>query len=56
MTSPSPAAAPAPRPHPAAGPDVGLPLSVWVTAQQDARTQRHPALAPPAIESAAITR
>ena len=55
---------PAPRPRPAAGPD--LRLSVWPTAQRDARTQRrgrylpdstaHPAKMLPAIAATAITR
>ena len=54
----------APRPRPAAGPD--LRLSVWPTAQRDARTQRrgrylpestaHPAKMLPAIAATAITR
>jgi modification methylase len=49
-----------------AGPDGGPPLSVWVTAQRDARTQRrgryapesmaHPGKMLPAIAAAAITR
>ena len=67
MTSPHPAPAPGPgssRPRPAPVPDP--PLSVWVTAQQDARTQRrgrylpesmaHPAKMLPAIAATAITR
>ena len=55
---------PAPRPRPAAGPD--LRLSVWPTAQRDARAQRrgrylpestaHPAKMLPAIAATAITR
>jgi modification methylase len=64
MTSahPVPAARPALRPVP----DPGLELSVWATAQQDARTQRrgryvpestaHPAKMLPAIAATAITR
>src|SRR6266542_2524063 len=67
MTSPHPALAPGPgrsRPRPAPVPDP--PLSVWATAQQDARTQRrgrylpastaHPAKMLPAIAATAITR
>ena len=65
MTSPHPAPAPGPsRPRPAPVPDP--PLSVWVTAQQDARTQRrarclpesmaHPAKMLPAIAATAIER
>ncbi len=67
MTSPHPAPAPGPgrsRPRPAPVPDP--PLSVWATAQQDARTQRrgrylpastaHPAKMLPAIAATAITR
>jgi len=60
MTSPTPPAASRPAPVP------DLPLSVWVTAQQDARTQRrgrylpestaHPAKMLPAIAATAITR
>ena len=67
MTSPHPAPAPGPgrsRPRPAPVPDP--PLSVWATAQQDARAQRrgrylpastaHPAKMLPAIAATAITR
>ena len=67
MTSPHPAPAPRSgrgRPRPAPVPDP--PLSVWVTAQQDARTQRrgrylpesmaHPAKMLPAIAATAIER
>ena len=67
MPSPHPAPAPSPgrgRPRPAPVPDP--PLSVWVTAQQDARTQRrgrylpesmaHPAKMLPAIAATAIER
>jgi modification methylase len=65
VPSPHPAAAPGPsRPRPAPVPDP--PLSVWVTAQQDARTQRrgrylpesmaHPAKMLPAIAATAIER
>ena len=67
MTSPHPAPAPGPgpsRPRPVPVPDP--PLSVWVTAQQDARTQRrgrylpesmaHPAKMLPAIAATAIER
>src|SRR5579859_4612317 len=61
-THPVPAARPALRPVP----DPGLELSVWATAQQDARAQRrgrylpastaHPAKMLPAIAATAITR
>jgi modification methylase len=65
MPSPHPAPAPRPaRPHPS--PASGVELSVWATAQRDARTQRrgrylptstaHPAKMLPAIAATAITR
>src|SRR6266852_9853012 len=64
MTTARPETAQRPGPRPAAGPD--LRLSVWPTAQQDARTQRrgrylpestaHPAKMLPAIAATAITR
>jgi len=67
MTSPSPVPASRNgRPRPVPVPEPGLPLSVWVTAQQDARTQRigrylpestaHPAKMLPAIAAMAISR
>jgi modification methylase len=63
----SPAAVPVPAPVPASPGSPGpVPLSVWVTAQQDARTQRHgryvaastahPAKMLPAIAATAIER
>jgi len=67
MTDPRPPRAPRPG-HASTGPDrePAPPLSVWATAQQDARTQRrgrylpastaHPAKMLPAIAAAAITR
>src|SRR5260370_4479550 len=64
MTAARPQPAPRPDPRPAAGPD--LRLSVWPTAQRDARNQRrgrylpestaHPAKMLPAIAATAITR
>src|ERR1700761_3691388 len=58
--------APAPRPESLPGEDPELRLSVWPTAQRDARSQRrgrylpdstaHPAKMLPSIASAAITR
>ena len=64
MTTARPEPAPRPDPRPAAAPD--LRLSVWPTAQRDARTQRrgrylpestaHPAKMLPAIAATAITR
>ncbi len=64
MTTARPEPVPRPHPRPAAGPD--LRLSVWPTAQRDARSQRrgrylpastaHPAKMLPAIAATAITR
>src|SRR5450755_3839794 len=64
MTTARPGPAPRPDSRPAAGPD--LRLSVWPTAQRDARTQRrgrylpesmaHPAKMLPAIAATAISR
>ena len=64
MTTARPEPAPRPHPRPASGPDQRL--SVWPTAQRDARSQRrgrylpastaHPAKMLPAIAATAITR